>query len=572
MTTYDGEMDSPHYLADPTGALFSRTAIAPEATSTKNPEKQQLLTQQPAKQPPSSPKESSKDADVINPKSFQDCYQTEQKLQSGSYGTVYQASRVGNKEEGGDNNKKSKFAVKVIDRTKLKESDDLAVFREVRLLKELVDVPSVITLVDFFVEPSTLYVVQDLAEGGDLFDRLIRRQHYTEEFARDLVKVLLQTLKVVHGRKIVHRDLKPGNLLLASGSNDCDILLADFGFARHLPTDGDGYCRTRLGTPMYVAPEIVLQKPYNCQIDMWSCGCIIYMLLSGYPPFHGSSHRDLFRRIRAGNFTFHEKSWGNVSVPAKQLIAHLLTVNPDRRWTAQEALDSTWMKATTPTSFTLGENDLSEALSRIRSRRKLKAAMDAVRWAAAARCWKPAATFGQPTEENTSGSSATSSPSTASTKTFQDNYTLFKKVRKGDYATVWECQHNNTLEVYAVKIIPRSALSTDHDEQVLNEVSLLQSVSADASDSIVKLVDFYEEEDAFYIVMELLTRGDVFDRILMRSHYTELDARELVRRLLQAVQTLHSKGIAHRDIKPHKYELAQHMPFCSVLILPERLL
>lgn len=535
-------------------ALFSRMAISPDAAKNVLPTTRKLF-------PAQRKKAGQPHSDIISDGSFFEFYQREERLQSGSFGVVYEASRVDNRDD--DSGSEQKYAVKIIDRTKLSKRDDDAVFVEVRILKELVDVTNVITLVDFYVEKGQMYVVQHLAVGGDVFDRLIQRKTYTEQFARQLAKVLLQTLQVVHERKIIHRDLKPGNLLLASKGDDCSILLADFGFAKHLPKEG--YCSTRCGTPAYVAPEVVLGVQYNTQADVWSCGCILYMLLSGYLPFNGRNHREIFQQIRAGNFSFHEKSWGNVSIPAKQLVVQLLTVNPKHRCTAEQALQSTWMTATAP-SLRLNENDLSEALKHIRARRRLKAAMDAVRWAATANFWDPekvtfhqqtkplqkslhvehqgkAASLPRPPKGTMIGTpSPPPSPTTAKTKSFEDCYTKLRKVRVGDFATVWECQHNVTLEMFAVKVILRSGLSTDHDEQVLNEVSILQSVSIDAPESIVKLKDFFEEEEAFYVVMELLTGGDVLDRMAMRARYSERDARNLVKQLLTAVEKLHQKG------------------------------
>jgi calcium/calmodulin-dependent protein kinase I len=556
--------ESTAFYGNAAAAIFSRMAVNKEEKKTDDPvqdtqtEESQLRFKE----------ESERYENIINEKTFEECYSKDKRLQNGTYGVVYEAIRLDD-----DTTDSKKYAVKVVDRLKLKKRDDTAVFREVSILKELSDVENVVSCIDFFVSPETLYVVLNLAQGGDVFDRLIQRKTYTEQFARELAKVLLKTIHIIHERKIIHRDLKPGNLLLRDDSDDCSILLADFGFATYL--NEDGYCRTRCGTPAYVAPEVILECPYTSKVDCWSCGCILYMLLCGYPPFQGQHHRELFRKIRAGNFTFHESSWANVSIPAKQLIVNLLTVNPDRRWSAQEALESSWMKRSTPQH--LSENDLSEALSRIRARRKLKAAMDAVRWATTAPFWNPdTITFSQQMktwdrtliqqQQGSINSIATASTATTTTSTdtptkaslkspskivgFQDRYTLIRKVQKGAYATVWECKHNTTSDIYAVKIIPRPCLSASHDELVLNEVSILQSVSAEAPHSIVSLVDFYEQEDAFYLVMELLAGGDVFDRIAQRTRYSELEARDLVKNLLEAVQTLHRKGIAHRDIKP----------------------
>lgn len=170
---------------------------------------------------------------------FDQLYRTEQKLRAGSYGTVYTCTHRLHPE--------TTYAVKILDRTKLKKHDDDAVFREVAVMKELASVPTVVRLVDFFVEPHKLYMVQVYARGGDVFDRLAKRSTYTEKDARDLAETLLNTIKALHEKNIVHRDLKPENLLLLNEQDDSAILLADFGFARHVPEDN--LCRTRCGTP-----------------------------------------------------------------------------------------------------------------------------------------------------------------------------------------------------------------------------------------------------------------------------------------------------------------------------------
>lgn len=136
---------------------------------------------------------------------FEDCYTISKRLRSGSYGTVFVTRHLKSDQD---------FAVKVLDRTKLKKKDDDAVFREVGIMKELRDVPGVIRLFDFFVSPEKFHVVQEWAEGGDVFDKLAKRTTYTEKDARELSLILLETLQAMHSRSIVHRDLKPENLLL----------------------------------------------------------------------------------------------------------------------------------------------------------------------------------------------------------------------------------------------------------------------------------------------------------------------------------------------------------------------
>jgi calcium/calmodulin-dependent protein kinase I len=299
---------------------------------------------------------------------FETDYKLEEKLRSGSYGTVYTTRHKKSNEE---------FAVKVIDRSKLKEKDDKATFREIGIMKDLNDVENIVKLIDVYVLPEYFYIVQVYARGGDVFDRLAKRVSYTEKDARDLGVILLGIMREIHKRKVVHRDMKPENLLLKTSMNDTSILLADFGFAKYVPEEG---LKTRCGTPAFVAPEILVGNYYNTQVDMWSVGCLIYMLIGGYPPFQDETHRGLFRKIRAADFTFHDVYWKNVSLAAKQLITNLLTVDPADRLNAEQSLASEWLEVK---EENLSVRDLSGSIAeakKFNARRKLKSAVSAVVW------------------------------------------------------------------------------------------------------------------------------------------------------------------------------------------------
>ena len=272
---------------------------------------------------------------------FSALYTMKKQIGKGGYGTVWTANPISDTEK--------QYAVKVIDRNNLKEKDVQSVFREVEIMKELREMPHVITIVDFLVEPQYMYVVQCYAGGGDLFYRLTQRKKYTEKCARDIALVLFQTLDDIHTKyHIAHRDLKPENLLLEDLITE-KIYFADFGFARHVTEEG---LKTRCGTPAFVAPEIVLGRRYKQPVDMWSIGVILFMMLGGYNPFtEGSGDlRALFRKVRAGDFTFHQSQWKNVSPEAKCLIARLLTVDPDYRYTAKQALQSSTQQTLAQTS------------------------------------------------------------------------------------------------------------------------------------------------------------------------------------------------------------------------------
>ena len=473
---------------------------------------------------------------------FENDYTLDKRLRSGSYGVVYTTlNKVTNEE----------FAVKVIDRTKLKRKDDDGTFREVTVMKDLRDVRHVVRLVDFYVEPQMFYVVQMYAQGGDVFDRLADRTAYTEKDARDLAIILLQTLVELHKRKICHRDLKPENLLLKDKIDDTNILLADFGFAKYVPQEG---LKTRCGTPAFVAPEILIGQRYGVQADMWSAGCLIYMLIGGYPPFQDQSHRGLFRKIRAADFTFHDMYWSNVSLYAKQLISKLLTVDPRSRLTAHESLLTTWLEIH---NDQLSRHDLSGSIEEIKkfdARRKLKSAIHAVAWSVANpfRHDKVSDLMNVASKKDEEKSMTISeiavdqaahrfSMSKTHTRTFEDLYDLGPKIHRGSYAIVKQCTHKQWNQNYAVKIIERRGSSGNSsgvnkgqtDESVLNEVAIMNQLD---HPHIVKVIDFFEDPDYYFVVMELMAGGDVFDRIIAMKSYTEKDARDLYKILLEAVE------------------------------------
>jgi serine/threonine protein kinase len=213
---------------------------------------------------------------------FEDHYILQEQLAKGSFGTVYATEHV----ETGD---AASFAVKVIERSRLSEKDKDLVLREVAILNECRDIVNVVQLVDFYDSPEKMYVVQVRAMGGDVFGRLASRNSYNEKNARDLAYHLIVAMKALHERRIAHRDLKPENLLLRDKDDDTSILVADFGFAKHVPTmgssagdGGEGRLTSRCGTPAFVAPEVLVKDcQYTEQVDMWSTGCLLFMIICG---------------------------------------------------------------------------------------------------------------------------------------------------------------------------------------------------------------------------------------------------------------------------------------------------
>ena len=267
------------------------------------------------------------------------------------------------------------FAVKCINRKKLSEEDEAALLDEVSILKEM-NHAHIIRIFDFFVEPSTYYLVMERMRGGELFDRIVTKAYYNEKEARDTCKIVLEAVSYCHENHVAHRDLKPENLLLLSDVDDSAVKIADFGFAKKVYEPNS--LTTQCGTPGYVAPEILEGTAYDERADMWSVGVILYILLGGYPPFIESTQRDLFRKIRKGDYEFHEEYWGTVSSEAKELISSLLTVDRTKRLTADEALENAWILGD---DAKLAQRDLGDNLNKLRNfngKRKFRAAVSTV--------------------------------------------------------------------------------------------------------------------------------------------------------------------------------------------------
>lgn len=269
------------------------------------------------------------------------------------------------------------MAIKCVLRKDLPPNDDAAIYDEVSIMSSLAH-PHIVPLIDFFEEKDCYFLVMELMSGGDLFDRIGKKKTYSEEDARDLAVKMLKAMSYCHSHRVAHCDMKPKNLLLMSEDNHSYIKLADFGFAARCHTEK---CLTKqCGTPFFVSPEILMRQPYDQQSDMWSVGCIIFLLLSGNLPFMGRSQKELFRKIVSGKYEFKEADWANVSPDAKDLVQKLLVLNPDERITSSQALRHKWMKASGDRLSRITLQGTSQRLKTFHARQKLRSAMIAVDW------------------------------------------------------------------------------------------------------------------------------------------------------------------------------------------------
>jgi serine/threonine protein kinase len=264
---------------------------------------------------------------------FDDVYDMGDVLGEGGFAFVYRCTHKKN----GHN-----YAVKEIITTDNQISAAESVRGEINALKLLREGPYVVRLLDVFYEPDRTMVVQEIMKGGDLLDKLTEIEVYDPDDARKVSRTLLEALDYCHKKRICHRDIKPENILLVKDDDLTHIKIADFGCAKKIT--GPKCLKTLCGSPQYVAPELLTHEDgYNELCDMWSCGVVIYVLLGGYAPFD-APECELAELITAGNYEFHEEYWDEIPGAAKDLIVHLLQVDPADRYNPAEALECRWLR------------------------------------------------------------------------------------------------------------------------------------------------------------------------------------------------------------------------------------
>jgi len=240
--------------------------------------------------------------------------------------------------------------------------------KEIHILRKL-DHPNIIKVFEFYNHKSEFYIISELCEGGELFDRIIKLKKFTEKLAANVMKQILSAVQFCHKNQILHRDLKPENILIDTVGDSEDeeffiIKVIDFGTADIFKNNS--LLSKQIGTPYYIAPE-VLNNQYNEKCDMWSCGVIMYILLSGCPPFYGKNDQEIYSSIKMGKYSFRQKIWESVTNEAKNLIKKLLELDFSKRPTAQEAIQDPWFtlyddyetdfnQITTPTNNFNGKN------------------------------------------------------------------------------------------------------------------------------------------------------------------------------------------------------------------------
>jgi calcium-dependent protein kinase len=212
-------------------------------------------------------------------------------------------------------------------------------FNEIDILKRT-DHPNIIRLFEFFEDDENFHLVLEYVSGGELFDYIIKSRHLSEAISANFMKQILTAVSYCHKNNIVHRDLKPENLLLDKEGPDAVLKVVDFGTSAIFDTKKQ--MTHKYGTAYYIAPE-VLTKNYSEKCDLWSCGVILYILLSGRPPFYGKNDKEILRSVLEGHYSMQGAEWARSSPEAKSLVCRMLQLNPKERISAEQALNHPWI-------------------------------------------------------------------------------------------------------------------------------------------------------------------------------------------------------------------------------------
>ncbi|XP_067896766.1 peripheral plasma membrane protein CASK isoform X3 [Heterodontus francisci] len=306
------------------------------------------------------------DDDVL----FEDVYELCEVIGKGPFSVV---RRCINRETG------QQFAVKIVDVAKFTSSPGLSTedLKREASICHMLKHPHIVELLETYSSDGMLYMVFEFMDGADLCFEIVKRADagfvYSEAVASHYMRQILEALRYCHDNNIIHRDVKPHCVLLASKENSAPVKLGGFGVAIQLGESGL-VAGGRVGTPHFMAPEVVKREPYGKPVDVWGCGVILFILLSGCLPFYGTKER-LFDAIIKGKHKMNPRQWVHISESAKDLVRRMLMLDPAERITVYEALNHPWLKERDRYAYKIHLPETVEQLRKFNARRKLKGAV-----------------------------------------------------------------------------------------------------------------------------------------------------------------------------------------------------
>uniref|UniRef100_A0AAY4DRD8 Peripheral plasma membrane protein CASK n=1 Tax=Denticeps clupeoides TaxID=299321 RepID=A0AAY4DRD8_9TELE len=306
------------------------------------------------------------DDDVL----FEDVYELCEVIGKGPFSVV---RRCINRDTG------QQFAVKIVDVASFTSSPGLSTedLKREASICHMLKHPHIVELLETYSSDGMLYMVFEFMDGADLCFEIVKRADagfvYSEAVASHYMRQILEALRYCHDNNVIHRDVKPHCVLLASKENSAPVKLGGFGVAIQLGESGL-VAGGRVGTPHFMAPEVVKREPYGKPVDVWGCGVILFILLSGCLPFYGTKER-LFEGIIKGKYKMNPRQWGHISESAKDLVRRMLMLDPAERITVYEALNHPWLKERDRYAYKIHLPETVEQLRKFNARRKLKGAV-----------------------------------------------------------------------------------------------------------------------------------------------------------------------------------------------------
>ncbi|KAK7387764.1 hypothetical protein VNO78_22556 [Psophocarpus tetragonolobus] len=288
-------------------------------------------------------------------------YNLGKELGRGQFGITYLCT---------ENSSGATYACKSILKRKLvSRADREDIKREIQIMQHLSGQPNIVEFKGAYEDMFSVHLVMELCAGGELFDRIISQGHYSERAAASLCRSIVNVVHICHFMGVMHRDLKPENFLLSSNDPHASLKATDFGLSVFI--DPGKVYHDMVGSAYYVAPE-VLRRSYGQEIDIWSAGIILYILLSGVPPFWAETEKGIFNAILEGEIDFVSEPWPSISNSAKDLVRKMLTQDPKRRITSAQVLEHPWIREGGEASDKPIDSAVLSRMKQFRAMNKLK--------------------------------------------------------------------------------------------------------------------------------------------------------------------------------------------------------